>query len=84
MLETEPLILVIEDELPIRRFLRATLANHAYRMAEAISGQDGLAQAAERRPALILLDLGLPDMDGLDVTRQLREWSTTPDRSNPS
>ena len=78
MSDTDPLILVIEDELSIRRFLRATLANHAYRMAEASTGQDGLAQAAERRPALIILDLGLPDMDGLEVTRQLREWSTTP------
>ena len=78
MSDTDPLILVIEDELSIRRFLRATLANHAYRMAEAVPGQDGLAQAAERRPALIILDLGLPDMDGLEVTRQLREWSTTP------
>src|SRR6266542_3856136 len=78
MSDTDPLILVIEDELPIRRFLRATLANHAYRMAEASTGQDGLAQAAERQPALIILDLGLPDMDGLEVTRLLREWSTTP------
>jgi len=78
MSDTDPLILVIEDELSIRRFLRATLANHAYQMAEASTGQDGLAQAAERRPALIILDLGLPDMDGLEVTRQLREWSTTP------
>ncbi|MEO7910034.1 MAG: response regulator [Roseiflexaceae bacterium] len=78
MSDTDPLILVIEDELSIRRFLRATLANHDYRTAEATTGQDGLAQAAARRPALILLDLGLPDMDGLAVTRQLREWSTTP------
>src|SRR6476620_7852905 len=78
MTETEPLILVIEDEWPIRRFLRATLVNHAYRMTEAVTGQDGLAQAAERRPLLSILDLGLPDMDGLEVTRQLREWSTTP------
>src|SRR6476661_3659239 len=78
MSDSDPLILVIEDELPIRRFLRATLANHDYRMAEATTGQDGLAQAAIRRPALILLDLGLPDMDGLEVTRRLREWSSTP------
>jgi two-component system, OmpR family, KDP operon response regulator KdpE len=78
MSDSGPLILVIEDELPIRRFLRATLASHAYHMAEASTGQDGLAQAAERRPDLIILDLGLPDMDGLEVTRQLREWSATP------
>jgi two-component system KDP operon response regulator KdpE len=78
MPDTDPLILVIEDELPIRRFLRATLANHGYRMAEAISGHDGLARAATQRPDLIILDLGLPDIDGLDVTRQVREWSSTP------
>jgi two-component system KDP operon response regulator KdpE len=78
MSEHDPLILVIEDELAIRRFLRATLPNHAYRLAEATTGQDGLAQAAARRPELILLDLGLPDIDGLEVTRQLREWMTTP------
>jgi two-component system, OmpR family, KDP operon response regulator KdpE len=76
--DSDPLILVIEDELPIRRFLRATPANHAYRLTEASTGNDGLAQAAERRPELIILDLGLPDMDGLEVTRRLREWSATP------
>jgi two-component system KDP operon response regulator KdpE len=78
MSDSDPLILVIEDELPIRRFLRATLASHGYRVAEAITGQDGLAQAAAQRPDLIILDLGLPDIDGLEVTRRLREWSATP------
>jgi two-component system, OmpR family, KDP operon response regulator KdpE len=78
MSDSDPLILVIEDELPIRRFLRATLASHAYRMAESSSGQDGLAQAVAQRPDLIMLDLGLPDIDGLEVTRRLREWSATP------
>jgi two-component system KDP operon response regulator KdpE len=78
MSDTGPLILVIEDELPIRRFLRATLTNHAYQLIEAATGHDGLAQAASRQPDLIVLDLGLPDIDGLDVTQQLREWSQTP------
>jgi two-component system KDP operon response regulator KdpE len=71
-------ILIIEDELPIRRFLRATLANHGFQIAEATSGQAGLKQAIEQPPDLVLLDLGLPDMDGLEVTRRLREWSKVP------
>src|SRR5919198_1539947 len=71
-------ILIIEDELPIRRFLRATLANHNFQIAEAKSGQAGLMQATGQPPDLILLDLGLPDIDGLDVTRRLREWSKVP------
>jgi two-component system KDP operon response regulator KdpE len=78
MSDTNPLILLIEDELPIRRFLRATLANHGYQLLEVTTGRDGLAQAASRQPELIILDLGLPDLDGLDVTRQLREWTQTP------
>ncbi len=71
-------VLLIEDEVPIRRFLRASLHSHGYNLLEATTGQEGMTQAASRRPALILLDLGLPDLDGLTVTRQLREWSTTP------
>ncbi|MBK9713530.1 MAG: response regulator [Kouleothrix sp.] len=78
MTETEPLILVIEDELAIRRFLRATLPSHGYRVLEAGTGRDGLAQAAAARPDLIILDLGLPDIDGLEITRSLREWSEVP------
>jgi two-component system KDP operon response regulator KdpE len=72
------LILIIEDELPIRRFLRATLASHGFQIVEATSGQAGLQQAIERPPSLVLLDLGLPDIDGLDVTCRLREWSQVP------
>jgi two-component system, OmpR family, KDP operon response regulator KdpE len=68
----------IEDEPQIRRFLRATLAAHGYRVIEAGSGKDGLSQAAAQLPDVIILDLGLPDLDGLEVTRQLREWTTTP------
>lgn len=72
------LILVIEDEPQILRFLRAALTSHGFRYAEATSGEEGLRQAATRAPDLIVLDLGLPDLDGLEVTRRLREWSTVP------
>jgi two-component system KDP operon response regulator KdpE len=72
------LILVIEDDSQIRRFLRTTLTSNNYRLLEATSGQDGLRQASTQHPDLIILDLGLPDMDGLEVTRQLREWTATP------
>lgn len=73
-----PLVLVIEDEAPVRHFLRTALEAHGYRMIETDTGREGLAQAAGRRPDVILLDLGLPDGDGIDVTRRLREWATTP------
>jgi two-component system, OmpR family, KDP operon response regulator KdpE len=75
---TDQLVLVIEDEPQIRRFLRATLSHHDYRLIEAVNAQEGLAHAATYNPALIILDLGLPDLDGLDVTRQVREWSDVP------
>jgi two-component system KDP operon response regulator KdpE len=78
MNEPGPLILVVEDEAQMRRFLRASLMSHGYQLVEAESGQEGLAQAAARNPDLILLDLGLPDQDGLTVTARLREWSSTP------
>jgi two-component system KDP operon response regulator KdpE len=71
-------ILVVEDDPQMRRFLRATLTTSGYRLLEASTAQDGIRQASVQHPDLIILDLGLPDMDGLDVTRQLREWSTTP------
>ena len=77
-MSTEQLVLVIEDEPQIRRFLRATLTNYGYHLIEAINAQEGLAHAATHNPALIILDLGLPDLDGLDVTRQVREWSEVP------
>ncbi len=78
MSDHEPLILVVEDEQPIRRFLRTALTNHGYRFAEAATAQDGLAQATSNQPDLMILDLGLPDQDGLEVIHQLREWSTLP------
>jgi two-component system, OmpR family, KDP operon response regulator KdpE len=73
-----PLILVVEDEPQMVRFLRGSLSTHGYRLVESTTGTDGLAQAAARSPDIILLDLGLPDLDGLEVTRRLREWSATP------
>jgi two-component system KDP operon response regulator KdpE len=73
-----PLIVLIEDELQIRRFLRAALSNHNYRLIEAESGQEGMNQILTHQPDLILLDLGLPDMDGLEVVRRVREWSSIP------
>jgi two-component system KDP operon response regulator KdpE len=71
-------VLVIEDDPQIRRFLRAALPAHGFRLIEAETGEAGLVQAATRTPDVILLDLGLPDVDGLDVTRRLREWSAVP------
>lgn len=71
-------ILLIEDEPEIRRFLRNILPHQGYRLYEAVSGADGIAQAQARNPDLILVDLGLPDMDGLDVIRTLRHWSRMP------
>ena len=78
MTEDRELILLIEDEPQMRRFLRVTLQSQGYRLIEAETGSEGLAQAAGRKPAVILLDLGLPDMDGLKVTEKLREWTSTP------
>ena len=73
-----PVVLVIEDEPPIRRFLRPTLASQGYRLVEAETGEDRLIQAATRQPDLVILDLGLPDLDGLEVIRRLREWTAVP------
>ena len=78
MPEPKHTILVIEDELQIRRFLRATLLGHGYRCLEATTGQEGLLLATSQAPDVIILDLGLPDIDGLQVTRQLREWARMP------
>lgn len=71
-------ILVVEDEEPIRKFLRISLVNHGYRMLEAATAAAGVRQAADHRPDLVILDLGLPDADGVDVIRQIREWSRVP------
>jgi two-component system KDP operon response regulator KdpE len=72
------LILLVEDELPIRRFLRAALAGEGYRLAEAETGEQALRLAVQQPPDLVLLDLGLPDLDGQAVLRQLREWLRAP------
>ena len=74
----KPLLLVIEDDPQIRRFLRATLAAEDYQFHEAVTAAEGIAQAAARQPDLVLLDLGLPDRDGLDVIREIRSWSQMP------
>ena len=71
-------VLVVDDELPIRRFLRAGLESQGYRLIESETGQDAIAQAATRSPDLLLLDLGLPDVDGFEIVRRIREWSTMP------
>ena len=78
MSDVAPTILVIEDEPQMRRFLKASLESHDYRIVEAVTAREGLAQATGRNPDVILLDLGLPDLDGIELTRRLREWSTTP------
>ncbi len=73
-----PKILLIEDEQEICRFLRVSLGSHGYRLAESATGKDGVMQAATQQPDLIILDLGLPDIDGMDVIRLVREWSQMP------
>lgn len=78
MSSTHPLVLVVEDERPIRTFLRATLQSQSYRVAEVETGQAALTKAAEAVPDLVILDLGLPDMDGFEVIDQLRAWCQAP------
>jgi two-component system KDP operon response regulator KdpE len=73
-----PLVLVVDDEAPIRRFLHATLTSQGYQVVEAATGTEALAQASGRTPELVLLDLGLPDIDGLEVTKRLRQWTEAP------
>jgi two-component system KDP operon response regulator KdpE len=75
---SEKLVLVIEDELAILRFLRASLQQHGFKVLEATTGKNGLEFAAAKKPEVILLDLGLPDMDGLEVLEGLRRWSSAP------
>jgi len=70
--------LIIDDEVQIRRLLRLILEANGFEVIDAATGQDGLVQAATRRPDVVLLDLGLPDLDGLVVLQRLREWSRVP------
>ncbi len=74
----QPRILVVDDESGIRKFLRVSLTAHGYEVKEASTGAEALALAPDYRPELVILDLGLPDMTGLDVIGQLREWSSAP------
>ena len=78
MTSAPPTVLVIEDETAIRRFLRPSLEAEGFRLIEAADGKTGLLEASQRSPDVIVLDLGLPDMDGLEVIRQLREWTAAP------
>ena len=78
MTQEQPLILVIEDEPPLRRYLRATLQSYGYRVEEAATGQEGKDLVARLAPDVVLLDLGLPDGDGLDLAREFRSWSKVP------
>jgi two-component system KDP operon response regulator KdpE len=71
-------VLAVDDEMAIRRFLRTSLGAEGFEVFEAASGEEALAQVAKVRPEVVLLDLGLPDMDGVEVTRRLREWSAVP------
>ena len=74
----KPVALIIDDEIQIRRLLRVVLEAEDYQVHEADTGQQGLTEIASRRPDIILLDLGLPDMEGLEVLKRLREWSAAP------
>src|SRR5258707_5120734 len=73
-----PVALIVDDELQIRRLLKISLEANGYHVVEAKTGQDGLTQFATLRPDVLILDLGLPDMDGLEVLKSLRAWSKTP------
>ena len=78
MAELRRTILLVEDEPEIRQFLRTTLASEGYRIVESISGRRGSIDAATHKPDLAIVDLGLPDMDGVGVIRQIRTWSPMP------
>jgi two-component system KDP operon response regulator KdpE len=75
---TGAVVLIVDDEIQIRRFLQITLKANGYRVYETETGQEALAKAAQLRPDLIILDMSLPDMDGLEVLQRLREWTKTP------
>src|SRR5947209_13737378 len=71
-------VLVVDDEQAIRRYLRASLSAHGYELYEAATGREALEMVPIARPDMMILDLGLPDLDGVDVTRSLREWTRIP------
>lgn len=74
----KPLVLIVDDEPQIRRLLTLTLEASGYRVLSAVSGQEGLVLAAQHKPALVILDIGLPDLSGQEALRRLREWSAVP------
>ncbi len=76
--KSQSVVLVIDDEVQIRRLLKISLEAAGYKVFEAANGQEGLAEAAQRRPDIVVLDLGLPDLDGVTVMKRLREWSEVP------
>jgi two-component system KDP operon response regulator KdpE len=76
--EAKPLVLVVDDEPQMRKFVRIALESHDYRVVEAATGDEGIRRATAHSPDAVLLDLGLPDVDGTTVTERIREWSTMP------
>jgi two-component system, OmpR family, KDP operon response regulator KdpE len=76
--KTLTVVLVIDDEAQIRRLLRVTLEANGYKVFDAATGNDGIVQAAQCRPDIILLDLGLPDLEGVEVLKRIREWTRVP------
>ncbi len=78
MTDGKPRVLVVDDEQAIRRFLHVALTSQGYIVFEAASGQEGMAGVVSHKPEIIILDLGLPDIDGVEVTRLLRQWTQVP------
>lgn len=78
MANLAPTVVVIEDDPPLRRFLRTSLVSQGFQVHEADTGRQGLVEVSTRKPDLVILDLGLPDMDGVAVVRAVREWSRLP------
>lgn len=78
MSKTDPVIIVIEDDPAIRRFLRTSLGTHGFNVFEADTGKQGIVEIGVRKPDLLILDLGLPDMDGVEVIKAIRAWSSVP------